>query len=179
MKTPYIFQARSWPFTVMAVLLSGLLLAACGDNTATPAPAPNTTAAVVSSTTVAAELPTGTEKPTPLRIGLIPNQNPDTIKTQYASFKSYMEKELGLPVELFVGSDYPAVVHAMVSDKLDMAYFGGLTFLQARQQAEVYPIVTEVDRISKDRTYTSAIIVPLAFRNRIVMTSHYYSVIIL
>ncbi|HEX2911718.1 MAG TPA: phosphate/phosphite/phosphonate ABC transporter substrate-binding protein [Chloroflexia bacterium] len=148
----------------LLLILSAVLLTACGDNTATPAPAATT--AVASSTTSAAagtttaSLSTGTEKPSPLRIGLIPNQNPETVKAQYASFKTYMEKTLGIPVELFVGSDYPAVVQAMVTDKLDMAYFGGLTYLQAREQADVYPIVTEIDRYTNNRTYTSAIIVP-------------------
>lgn len=159
------------------LLVLAVLLTACGDNTATTAPAATTaaattvaattavatTAASATVTTAAAAttpLATGNEKPNPFRIGLIPNQRPDTVKAQYANFKTYMEKELGVPVELFVGVDYPAVVQAMASDKLDMAYFGGLTYLQAREQAEVYPIVTEIDRITKDRTYTSVIIVP-------------------
>ncbi len=102
----------------------------------------------------------GTEKPATLRVGLIPNQNPDSVKQQYSTFKTYMEKELGQPVELFVANDYAGVVQAMVGDKLDLAYFGGLTYLQAREQTEVYPIVTEIDRFTGGSTYCSAIIVP-------------------
>ncbi len=152
------------------LLVLSLVLAACGDPTATTAPAATTAAATTAAangaaaTTAAAmttaALATGTEKPNPLRVGLIPNLQPDTVKTQYANLKTHLEKELGVSVELFVGSDYPAVVTAMATDKLDIAYFGGLTYLQAREQAEVYPIVTAIDRITKDRTYTSVIIVP-------------------
>lgn len=114
------------------------------------APAPANLPALVS----------GSEMPTTFRIGLIPNQNPDKVKAQYDTFKSYMEKQLGIPVELFVANDYAGVVQAMVTDKLDMAYFGGLTYVQARQQASVIPIVTEVDRYTGNSTYCSAIIVP-------------------
>lgn len=183
------------------LLLLALLLVACGDNTATTAPAattaaatarPNTaaassatTAASGSATTAASSggttatsnpcpdpvpapagvspyqnITTGTEKPATLRVGLIPNQNPESQKQQYATFKTYLEKELGEPVELFVAQDYAGVVQAMVADKLDLAYFGGLTYVQAREQAEVYPIVTEIDRFTNGPTYCSAIIVP-------------------
>ncbi len=102
----------------------------------------------------------GTEKPATLRIGLIPNQNPETQKAQYKTFGEYMQKELGQPVELFVANDYAGVVQAMVGDKLDLAYFGGLTYVQAKEQTDLYPIVTEIDRFTGGPTYCSAIIVP-------------------
>ncbi len=143
-------------FGWLSLLALSFVLAACGDNTATTASSSGGTAATAGPSVQA----TGSEKPSPFRIGLIPNQNPDTVKTQYKDFKTYMEKELGQPVELFVGSDYPAVVQAIVSDKIDMAYFGGLTYLQAREQGDVYPIITDIDKLTKDKTYTSVIIVP-------------------
>jgi phosphonate transport system substrate-binding protein len=65
-----------------------------------------------------------------------------------------------MPVDLFVATDYAGVVEAMASDRLDMAYFGGLTYVQAEQRANVYPIVTEVDRETDTTKYYSAIIVP-------------------
>lgn len=149
--------------TALLVVLS-IVVVACGDSTATTGPAASgatsSSGAVSKITPLTDNHTTGTEKPSPLRVGLVPNQNPETIKAQYASFKTYLEKALGIPVELFVGSDYPGVVTAMTTDKLDLAYFGGLTYLQAREQSEVYPIVTEVDRFTNDRTYYSVIIVP-------------------
>ncbi len=170
-------------------LLASLLLAACGE-TATPAlttAAATTSAAATAAMTTAAAATTGSsaatnpcpdavpsapaatnlpalisgsEMPNPFRVGLVPNQNPDKVKGQYQGFKDYMEKTLGIPVELFVANDYAGVVQAMVSDKIDMAYFGGLTYVQARQQAPIVPIVTEVDRYTGNSTYCSAIIVP-------------------
>jgi phosphonate transport system substrate-binding protein len=98
--------------------------------------------------------------PRTLRVGLIPNQAPDRIRPQYQPFGDYLTARLGMPVEMFVATDYAGVVEAMASDRLDMAYFGGVTYVQAEQRANVYPIVTEVDRETDTTFYYSAIIVP-------------------
>lgn len=98
--------------------------------------------------------------PTVLRVGLIPNQAPDKIKAQYEPFRKYLSDTLGIPVELFVASDYAGVVEAMANDKLDIAYFGGLTYAQAKQRAKIHPIVTEVDEETETSQYYSLIIVP-------------------
>ena len=94
----------------------------------------------------------------PVRVGLIPNQSPDTVKAQYEPFREYLSDRLGRPVELFVASDYAGVVEAMASDRLDLAYFGGVTYVQAEQRAKIRPIVTEVDRSTNTTKYHSVII---------------------
>ncbi len=134
---------------VLLVILLGLL-AGCGGVKSTDAPkstdaSKNTDAAAISNV---------------LRVGLIPNQSPDKVKAQYEPFRAYLSEKLGMPVELFVGPDYTAVVEAMANDKLDLAYFGGLTYVQAKKRAGVYPIVTEIDRQTKTTKYHSQIIVP-------------------
>ncbi len=93
-----------------------------------------------------------------VRVGLIPNQSPDTVKAQYEPFREYLSEQLDLPVELFVASDYAGVVEAMASDRLDLAYFGGLTFVQAEQRARIRPVVTEVDQGTHTTKYHSVII---------------------
>lgn len=95
-----------------------------------------------------------------LRVGLIPNQAPDEVTAEYEPLREYMAGELGREVELFVPTGYPAVVEAMANDEIDLALFGGLTYVQARERAEVSPLVTDIDERSGDTTYTSAIIVP-------------------
>ena len=106
----------------------------------------------------AASTPTAGELPKTLRIGLIPNQAPDRIRAQYQPFGAYLEKTLAQPIELFVATDYTGVVEAMASDKLDLAYFGGVTYVQAEKRADVSPIVTEIDRETNTNRYYSAII---------------------
>jgi phosphonate transport system substrate-binding protein len=98
--------------------------------------------------------------PRTLRVGLIPNQAPDRIRAQYAPFQQYLSQKLGMPIELFVATDYAGVVEALASDRLDVAYFGGVTYAQAERRANLYPIVTEIDRETGTSKYYSAIIVP-------------------
>ncbi len=102
----------------------------------------------------------GAAEPDPLRVGLIPNQNPEKVQAQYESFGDYLSEQLGREVELTVPTGYPAVVEAMANDELDLAYFGGLTYVQARDRAEVTPLVTEVNPRTGDTTYRTVIIVP-------------------
>ena len=95
-----------------------------------------------------------------LRVGLIPNQNPEKVEAEYAPLGDYLSEELGREVELWVPTSYNTVVEAMASDKLDLAYFGGLTYVQARERAEVHPLVTEINPRTGDTTYRSVIVVP-------------------
>jgi phosphonate transport system substrate-binding protein len=98
--------------------------------------------------------------PDPLRVGLIPNISPEEVEARYEPLGNYLSEQLGREVELSVPTSYPAVVEAMTSGELDLAYFGGLTYVQARNQADVTPLVTEVNPRTGDTTYRSIIIVP-------------------
>jgi phosphonate transport system substrate-binding protein len=98
--------------------------------------------------------------PAPLRVGLIPNQNPESVEANYEPFGDYLSEQLGQEIELTVPTSYGAVVEAMVNDELDLAYFGGLTYVQARNRGEVTPLVTEINPRTGDTTYRSVIIVP-------------------
>lgn len=114
--------------------------------------------AVTGCGTSTSATPTGGEKPKTLRVGLIPNQAPDKIRAQYKQFGDYLQTALAQPVELFVATDYTGVVEAMASDKLDLAYFGGVTYVQAEKRADIAPIVTEIDRETNSKQYYSTII---------------------
>jgi phosphonate transport system substrate-binding protein len=93
-----------------------------------------------------------------LRVGIIPNISPDQQRALYQPFGTYLGDTLGMPVELFVATDYAGVVEAMASDRIDLAYFGGLTYAQAEQRAQLQAIVTEVDRETSTVQYYSALI---------------------
>jgi phosphonate transport system substrate-binding protein len=98
--------------------------------------------------------------PEVLRVGLIPNQNPESVEANYEPFGEYLSEQLGREVELTVPVSYGAVVEAMVNDELDLAYYGGLTYVQARKRGDVVPLVTEINPETGDTTYRSVIIVP-------------------
>lgn len=97
--------------------------------------------------------------PDPFVVGLVPNVAPDEQRARYAEFGDYLEQALDVTVELFVASDYAGVVAAMASERLDLAYFGGVTYVQAEQQIDVVPLVTEIDRETSGPEYISAVVV--------------------
>ena len=102
----------------------------------------------------------GSEGPETLRVGLVPNQNPAEVEAQYEPLGEYLSEALGREVELTVPTSYNAVVEAMASDELDLAYFGGLTYVQARERTDVEPLVTEINPRTGTTKYASVIIVP-------------------
>ena len=96
--------------------------------------------------------------PQTLHVGVVPNVSPDKQRAQYEPFRKYLADRLGIDVQLFVATDYAGVVAALVAKKVDLAYLGGLTYVQAAEQAKVTPIVTEIDQETGTPKYPSAII---------------------
>lgn len=97
--------------------------------------------------------------PATLRVGLIPNIAPEQQRAKYQPFAEYLQRRLGVKVELFVASDYAGVVAALAGGRIDLAYLGGLTYVQAEQQVAITPLVTEVDQETGTPQYQSAIVV--------------------
>ncbi|MGH3756835.1 phosphate/phosphite/phosphonate ABC transporter substrate-binding protein [Actinophytocola sp.] len=108
--------------------------------------------------TAADERETRDGVPATLRVGLIPNIAPEEQEAKYQPFADYLADELGVEVELFVASDYAGVVAALVGGRIDVAYLGGLTYVQAEQQVELTPLVTEIDHETGTTKYLSAIV---------------------
>jgi phosphonate transport system substrate-binding protein len=76
-----------------------------------------------------------------LRLAMIPTTDPGKIVRESQPFVKYLEKEIGSRVELIVPTNYAAVVEAIANDRVDIAYLGGFTFVQASQRAAVLPLV--------------------------------------
>ena len=70
----------------------------------------------------------------PFVTGAIPDQDPEKLQRLYSKLASYLEQELGVPVEYKPVTDYAAAVTAFKVGDLDMVWFGGLTGVQARLQ---------------------------------------------
>lgn len=79
--------------------------------------------------------PTNTQNQTePFVTGAIPDQDPEKLQRLYSKLSTYLEQELGVPVEYQPVTDYAAAVTAFKVGDLDMVWFGGLTGVQARLQ---------------------------------------------
>ena len=97
--------------------------------------------------------------PSTLRVGIIPNIAPEKQQAKYEPFAEYLGAKLGTKVELFVASDYAGVVAALVGGRIDMAYLGGLTYVQGDRQVPLTPLVTEIDATTGTEKYESAVVV--------------------
>ena len=77
------------------------------------------------------------------RVSAIPDESPTELARKAAPLMKYLEKQLGVKVEYTPVTDYAASVEALVNKKIDMAWFGGFTFVQAnvRSGGKVLPIV--------------------------------------
>ncbi|MEK7806208.1 MAG: putative selenate ABC transporter substrate-binding protein [Chloroflexota bacterium] len=69
-----------------------------------------------------------------LRVGGIPDQDAAKLSRRYGSFAEYLSKQLGVKVRYVPSVDYAAVVIAFTQGNLQLAFFGGLTGVQARLQ---------------------------------------------
>ena len=77
------------------------------------------------------------------RLTAIPDESPTELARKAAPLVQYLEKTLGMKVEYTPVTDYAASVEALVNKKVDMAWFGGFTFVQAnvRSGGKVIPLV--------------------------------------
>jgi phosphonate transport system substrate-binding protein len=67
-------------------------------------------------------------------IGAIPDQDPQELQRRYTTLSDYLSTALGVPVRYVPVTDYTATVTAFRRGDLDLAFFGGLTGVQARLQ---------------------------------------------
>lgn len=93
-----------------------------------------------------------------LRVSAIPDEAPTELQRKFKPLGDYLEKETGLKVVFTPVSDYAAVVEGLAAKKIDLAWLGGFTYVQARlrTQGEALPIVQRAE----DEVFTSKFIVP-------------------
>jgi phosphonate transport system substrate-binding protein len=105
--------------------------------------------AIIATALVAVTALLGTLPNTPyqrLRIGVLPDQDRKVLEARYAPLVEYLSHNVGIPCELAIPSDYDELVDWFTSRKIQLAYFGGLTFVEAQARADAVPLVSrEID----------------------------------
>ena len=76
------------------------------------------------------------------RVTAIPDESPTELARKAAPLMKYLEAQLGMKVEFTPVTDYAAAVEALANRKVDLAWFGGFTFVQAliRSGGKAIPI---------------------------------------
>jgi phosphonate transport system substrate-binding protein len=84
-----------------------------------------------------------TATPGVLKVTAIPDESPTELARKFAPLGAYLEGKLGLKVEWTPVTDYAAAVETLVNRKIDLAWFGGFTFVQAhvRSGGKMVPLV--------------------------------------
>jgi phosphonate transport system substrate-binding protein len=84
-----------------------------------------------------------TATPGVLRVTAIPDESPTELARKFAPLGAHLENKLGLKVEWTPVTDYAAAVETLVNRKVDLAWFGGFTFVQAnvRSGGKMVPLV--------------------------------------
>jgi phosphonate transport system substrate-binding protein len=78
----------------------------------------------------------------PLRIGMVPDAGATAVSVQEkAPLQAYLEHALGRPVRLIIPTSYNATVEGIGNGSLDIAYFGGLTYVKAHARYGAQPLV--------------------------------------
>lgn len=95
------------------------------------------------------------QTPPPLRVSAIPDEAPTELIRKFEPLGKYLEATLGRPVEFIPVSDYAAVVEALAADRIDLAWLGGFTYVQARRMTgDARPLVQR----EQDERFTSVFI---------------------
>lgn len=100
-------------FTRLLLLVATLALAGCGGgDTGTAAPSQT------------------------LRFSAIPDQNTTELQEKFRPLERYLTDRLGVTVQYFPARDYQAAVEMFVNGDVGLAWYGGLTGVQARSRVE-------------------------------------------
>jgi len=108
--------SRHW-LLLLPLLLVLIAAAACGEEDGTPGSG-NTPAA--SSSKV-------------LNIGAIPDQDTAVLVRRFSGVADYLSRKLGVEAKYVATVDYAAVVTGFKNGEIQLAWFGGLTGVQARK----------------------------------------------
>jgi phosphonate transport system substrate-binding protein len=82
--------------------------------------------------------------PKKLVFGVIPTDSSDNVMERNENLVKYLQKKLGVPVELKTASDYAGVITAMQFKHVDFAYLGPKSYVEAAKRANAEAFVVEL-----------------------------------
>jgi len=76
-----------------------------------------------------------------LRIGILPDESREKLIEHYSPLFEYIAGETGVSYELIIPESYSKLLELFHENKIDLAYFGGFTFVQAHITDNAVPMV--------------------------------------
>ena len=78
--------------------------------------------------------------PDVIRIGVTPSQAKDRLVAKFEPLVDYLESATGLEFELLIPEDYSGLLEHFEAGSVDLAWFGGLTYVQAAQKSHTVAV---------------------------------------
>ena len=94
--------------------------------------------------------------PDKLIVALIPDENAATVIQDNQGLKDYLTEAFDKEIEVVVTTDYSSMIEAARNDRLDLAYFGPLSYVLAKAVSDIEPFAARIKGGTK--TYNSCII---------------------
>lgn len=94
--------------------------------------------------------------PAVLKVALLPDENASELIKRNQPLKDYLENQLGKKIELIVTTEYSSMIEAMRFGRIDIAYFGPLSYVIAKSKADIEPFAAMVE--GGKSTYRSILI---------------------
>ena len=84
-----------------------------------------------------------------IKFGILSGENEKDRIARYTPFEEYLERELGVEIEIFTAGNYDGVIQAIAADQIEFAFFGSSSYAAAytATDGKVEPLVS---RIRKD-----------------------------
>ena len=93
-----------------------------------------------------------------LVVGLLPAENNEEMVKRFEPMRAYLERKLGTRVKVFPATDYAGVIEAMRKKRLDIAWYGPLSYLLAEQEAGAEAFAVGIRAGTQSPTYKSIIV---------------------
>ncbi|QGQ99664.1 phosphate/phosphite/phosphonate ABC transporter substrate-binding protein [Paenibacillus psychroresistens] len=81
--------------------------------------------------------------PKKLTIGFVPSGSPEKMKVDFQPIQLYLEKTLGVKVDVFIPEDYLGLIEAMKNKKVDIGWYGAFSYIAAESQMKLDPMVIQ------------------------------------
>ena len=86
--------------------------------------------------------------PDVLRVAPLPDHEPTQMRERYQPLMDYLARQTGIKTELVIADSYQHLLELFNAGDIDVANFGGVTFVKARKQVGAEPLIMrDIDRL--------------------------------
>lgn len=92
--------------------------------------------------------------------GVLSSENEQDQLAQYEPYQEYLERELGVEIEMFTAGSYDGVVQALAADQIEFADFGSSSYAAAYTATNggVVPMVADVSKDGSSGYYSIVVV---------------------